>query len=115
MPIRAGVLGHHKVKGLRTEPFGELLGSHNYLCADYESRFLEFIQAVLNLRRESMNKQDSHKISFESKRVGGRGWFHALQIWFWFRGHSKPTNEPGGSPFPRPTAPNCPGSVTVTP
>src|SRR5258707_15526736 len=31
LPIRAGVLGYHEVKGLRTEPLPELLRSHNYI------------------------------------------------------------------------------------
>ena len=82
LPIRAGVLGHYKVKGLRTQPLGELLGSHNYFCADNEAHLFEFIQAVLNLRRETMNKEDSHKISVEPKCVEGRGSFHSLQVCF---------------------------------
>jgi len=32
LPIRAGVLGYHEVKRLRTEPLRELLGSHNYFA-----------------------------------------------------------------------------------
>jgi hypothetical protein len=31
LPVWAGVLGHDKVKELRTQPFGELLGSDNYI------------------------------------------------------------------------------------
>ncbi len=31
LPVGAGVLGHHEVIGVRTEPFGELFGSYNYL------------------------------------------------------------------------------------
>ena len=31
LPVWAWVLGHHKVKELRTEPFGELLGGENYI------------------------------------------------------------------------------------
>ena len=31
LPVGAGVLGHDKVKGLRTESVGELLGTHNYI------------------------------------------------------------------------------------
>ena len=56
LPIRAGVLGYHEVKGFPTEPLGELLGSHNYVCAENESRLLEFRQAVFNVSQETMDK-----------------------------------------------------------
>jgi len=56
LPIRAGVLGYHKVKGFPTEPLGELLGSQNYVGAENESRLLEFRQAVFNFSQETMDK-----------------------------------------------------------
>src|SRR5260370_26076930 len=56
LPIRAGMLGYHEVKGLRTEPLGELLGSHNYVCAENESRLLEFRQPVFHFSQETMDK-----------------------------------------------------------
>jgi hypothetical protein len=74
------VLGHYKVKGLRTEPFDELLGSHDYICADHESGLFEFMQAVLNLRRETMNNEDSHEVSTEPKCFEGWGSFHRLHV-----------------------------------
>ena len=49
LPVRAGVLGNNKVKALRTESPGELLGSHNNIRADREAHPFEFIQTALNI------------------------------------------------------------------
>src|SRR5258708_36812712 len=66
LPIRAGVLGYHEVKGFRTDPLGELLGTHNYVRAENESRLLEFRQAMFNFGEKTIHKKDAHKTEFRS-------------------------------------------------
>jgi hypothetical protein len=56
--VRAGVLGDHKVIGVRAKPLGKLLGSYNYLRADREMHLVEFLQAALYFRYVTMNKED---------------------------------------------------------
>src|SRR4029077_21004963 len=111
LPIRAGILGDHKVKGLRMEEFGKLLGSYHNICADYESCLLEFIQTVLNLRQETMNKEDSHGISSEPKCLEWRGPFRLVQVGFGLQRHKKRFNIAG---WQVPSAKLPPGSIEVT-
>src|SRR6266566_362099 len=85
VPIWAGILGDNKVKELRTELFSELLGCHNYTRADRESRPLELIQAALNCRHGTMNKEDSQKISLAFKHIDCRGSLRSSRVRFWIR------------------------------
>src|SRR5437879_1034836 len=82
LPMRAGVLDYHHVKGFRTDPLGELLGSHNYVCAENESRLLEFSQAMLNFGQETIDKEDAHKAASQSDCVERRSSGHLLHVWF---------------------------------
>src|SRR5260370_19224534 len=82
LPIRAGVLGYHEVKGFRTDPLGELLGSHNYVRAENESRLLEFRQAMFNFGEKTIHKEEAHKASFKSDYVERSGWGPSLHFRF---------------------------------
>src|SRR6266550_1070626 len=82
-PVGAGVLGDNQVKGAPAQPFGKLLGSYNYFCADREMQLVEHLQAALYFRYVTMNKEDvQRRISaFRSTRgvsleAGWRGRSH---------------------------------------
>src|SRR6266849_994673 len=86
-PVWAVVLGHNKFKELRTESFGELLGSHHYIRADRESHPLEFIQAALDICYSTIHKEDSHEILSALICVAGRSSFHLLEVMLSCRRH----------------------------
>jgi len=62
LPVRTRVLGQNQVKGLRTYPFGELLGSYNDIGTDRESRTLELTQATFDINRGPMDEEDAQEM-----------------------------------------------------
>src|SRR6266849_8008681 len=105
LPVGARVLSHNKVKELRTESFGELFESQNYIRTNRESHPPELMQTALNICCGTMNKEDSQEILAAIRCIAGRSSFALLQVWFCFKRHNKRTKLRGGSSILRPTAP----------
>jgi hypothetical protein len=59
VPVGAWVFGENKIKALRMNPVGKLLGRYDDIGGDRESHPLELMQTTLDIYGGTMNKEDA--------------------------------------------------------